>query len=121
MELISGFAKFVDAHTIAVGDHQYRDERIVIAVGGGAAKPKLEGIEYALTSKEIFLLPKFPKCFAVIGGGCFIGNEFAGIMCGLGAEVTQIIRDHIEILQCLLHNPYKIKKKKPRNARLFFN
>lgn len=93
VELISGFAKFVDAHTVAVGDRQYTAERIAIAVGGEAAKPQLEGIEYALTSKEMFLLPQFPKRFAVIGGG-YIGTEFAGIMHGLGAEVTQILRDH---------------------------
>lgn len=92
VELISGFAKFVDAHTVAVGDRQFTAEHILIAVGGEATKPDLEGIEYAITSKEMFLLPQFPKRFAVIGGG-YIGTEFAGIMRGLGAEVTQIIRD----------------------------
>ncbi len=93
VELISGFAKFVDAHTVAVGDRQFTAERILISVGGEAAKPNLAGIEYAITSKEMFLLPQFPQQFAVIGGG-YIGTEFAGIMRGLGAEVTQIIRDH---------------------------
>jgi len=92
VELISGFAKFVDPHTVAVGDRQFTAERILIAVGGEASKPNLLGMEYATTSKEMFLLPNFPKRFAVIGGG-YIGVEFAGIMRGLGAEVTQIIRD----------------------------
>ncbi|PZO45005.1 MAG: glutathione-disulfide reductase [Pseudanabaena frigida] len=92
VELISGFAKFVDAHTVAVGDRQFTAERILIAVGGEAAKPDLPGMEYAITSKEMFLLPKFPQRFAVIGGG-YIGTEFAGIMHGLGAKATQIIRD----------------------------
>ena len=92
VELISGFAKFVDPHTVAVGDRQFTAERILIAVGGEASKPNLSGMEYATTSKEMFLLPVFPKRFAVIGGG-YIGVEFAGIMRGLGAEVTQIIRD----------------------------
>jgi len=92
VELISGFAKFVDAHTVAVGDRQFTAERILIAVGGEASKPDLVGMEYAITSKEMFLLPKFPQRFAVIGGG-YIGTEFAGIMHGLGSDVTQIIRD----------------------------
>ncbi len=92
VELISGFARFVDAHTVAVGDRQFTAERILIAVGGEAIKPNLAGMEYAVTSKEMFLLPNFPQRFAVIGGG-YIGVEFAGIMRGLGAEVTQIIRD----------------------------
>ncbi|MFN6386012.1 MAG: FAD-dependent oxidoreductase, partial [Pseudanabaena sp.] len=92
VELISGFAKFVDAHTVAVGDRQFTAERILIAVGGEASKPDLAGMEHAITSKEMFLMPKFPQRFAVIGGG-YIGTEFAGIMRGLGADVTQIIRD----------------------------
>ena len=92
VELISGFARFVDAHTVAVGDRQFTAERILISVGGEASKPNLAGMEYAVTSKEMFLLPNFPQRFAVIGGG-YIGVEFAGIMRGLGAEVTQIIRD----------------------------
>ena len=92
VELISGCARFVDAHTVAVGDRQFTAERILISVGGEASKPNLAGMEYAVTSKEMFLLPNFPQRFAVIGGG-YIGVEFAGIMRGLGAEVTQIIRD----------------------------
>ena len=92
VELISGFARFVDAHTVAVGDRQFTAERILISVGGEASKPNLAGMEYAVTSKEMFLLPNFPQRFAVIGGG-YIGVEFAGIMRGLGSEVTQIIRD----------------------------
>jgi len=94
LELISGFASFVDPHTIAVVDRQFTAERILIAVGGESFKPNLEGIEYAVTSKEMFLLPQFPQRFAVIGGG-YIGTEFAGIMNGLGAEVIQIIRDRL--------------------------
>ncbi len=93
VELISGFARFVDAHTVAIGDRKFTAERILISVGGEAIKPKLVGIEHAITSKDMFLLPQFPQRFAVIGGG-YIGTEFAGIMRGLGADVTQIIRDH---------------------------
>lgn len=93
VELISGFAKFVDAHTVAIGDRKFTAERILIAVGGEAYKPNLVGMEYAITSKEMFLLPEFPQRFTVIGGG-YIGTEFAGIMHGLGADVTQIIRNH---------------------------
>ncbi|MEE3717097.1 glutathione-disulfide reductase [Tumidithrix elongata RA019] len=92
VELIPSFAKFLDAHTLEVGDRKVTAERILIAVGGEAIKPDLVGIEHAVTSREMFHLPQFPKRFAVIGGG-YIGVEFAGIMNGLGAKVTQIIRD----------------------------
>jgi len=50
----------------------------------------LPGMEYAITSNQMFL-PKQPKHIAIIGAG-YIGVEFANIMNGLGSEVTQIIR-----------------------------
>ncbi len=92
VDLISGMASFVDPHTVAVGDRQITASKFLIAVGSEAHKPDNLGMEYAITSREMFTLPQFPKRFAVIGGG-YIGVEFAGIMNGLGAEVTQIIRD----------------------------
>jgi glutathione reductase (NADPH) len=95
VELIVGTGSFVDSHTVAVGDQQYTGERILIAVGGEPVKPHILGIEYALTSDEIFTLPAQPQRLVVLGGG-YIGSEFASIFNGLGSEVTQIIRhDHI--------------------------
>jgi len=92
VELITGMARFVDPHTVAVGDRRITASKFLIAVGGEAYKPNHPGMEYTITSREMFNLPQFPQRFAVIGGG-YIGVEFAGIMNGLGAEVTQIIRD----------------------------
>lgn len=94
VELITGMASFVDPHTVAVGDRQIKASKFLIAVGGEAYKPDNLGMEYAITSRDMFQLPQFPKRFGVIGGG-YIGVEFAGIMNGLGAAVTQIIRDRL--------------------------
>ena len=91
VELISGYAKFIDAHTVEVGDRTITADKILIAVGGEAVKPNIPGIEHSITSREMFLLPEQPKRFAVWGGG-YIGVEFANILKGLGSEVTQIIR-----------------------------
>jgi glutathione reductase (NADPH) len=91
VELISGFAKFVDAHTVEVGERQITADKILIAVGGEAIKPDIPGIENTITSREIFLLKEYPKRMAVMGGG-YIGTEFACIMNGLGTKVSQIIR-----------------------------
>lgn len=91
VELISGYAKFIDAHTLEVGDRTITADKILIAVGGEAVKPNIPGIEHSITSREMFLLPEQPKRFAVWGGG-YIGVEFANILKGLGSEVTQIIR-----------------------------
>ncbi len=95
VEVIVGTGSFVDSHTVAVGDKKYTGERILIAVGGEPVKPHILGIEHALTSDQIFTLPKRPERLVVLGGG-YIGSEFAGIFNGLGSTVTQIIRhDHI--------------------------
>jgi glutathione reductase (NADPH) len=91
VELIRGSARFVDAHTLEVGERKITADKILIAVGGEAVKPDIPGIEHAITSREMFLLQEQPKRMAIIGSG-YISVEFAGIMNGLGTNVTQIIR-----------------------------
>ncbi|MEG4235586.1 glutathione-disulfide reductase [Microcoleus sp. Pol11C3] len=91
VELISGYAKFIDPHTVEVGDRKITAAKILIAVGGEAQRVPIPGIEHAITSREIFLLKEQPKRLAIWGGG-YIGVEFACIMNGLGSQVTQIIR-----------------------------
>lgn len=98
VELISGHASFVDPHTVEVGERKITAKKFLIAVGGEAFKPNLPGMEYAVTSREMFLLPEQPKRLAVLGGG-YIGSEFASILNGLGTQVYQIIRRDL-ILRC---------------------
>ena len=91
VELIEGYAKFLDPHTVEVGARKFTANKILIAVGGKPAKINIPGIEHTVTSREMFHLTEKPKRMAVWGGG-YIGVEFAGILNGLGTEVTQIIR-----------------------------
>jgi len=91
VQLLQGTAHFIDEHTVAIDDRRFTAEKILIAAGGEATKPNIPGIEHAITSREIFLLPMQPKRFAVVGGG-YIGTEFAGILNGLGSKVFQIYR-----------------------------
>ncbi len=91
VELIQSRASLVDQHTIEVDGRKVTADKILIAVGGRPTKPDITGMEYAITSNEIFHLKQKPKHMAVIGAG-YIGSEFACIMRGLGCEVTQIIR-----------------------------
>lgn len=91
VQLIPGCATLVDPHTVEVDGRKVTADKILIAVGGRPLKPDLPGMEYAITSNEIFHLKKQPKHIAIIGSG-YIGTEFASIMRGLGSEVTQIIR-----------------------------
>ncbi|MBW4455182.1 MAG: glutathione-disulfide reductase [Nostoc indistinguendum CM1-VF10] len=91
VELISGRAALVDPHTIEVDGRKVTADKILIAVGGRPIKPDLPGMEYGITSNEIFHLKEQPKHIVILGAG-YIGTEFACIMRGLGSEVTQITR-----------------------------
>ncbi|MFN6568689.1 glutathione-disulfide reductase [Dendronalium sp. ChiSLP03b] len=98
VELLHGYAKFVDAHTLLVGDgsgglrqHQVTADKVLIAVGGHPIKPNILGIEHAITSDDIFHLKEQPQRMVILGGG-YIGTEFACILNGMGTEVTQVIR-----------------------------
>ena len=84
-------AKFVDSHTVEVGDKKVTAEKILIAVGGKPDKPDIPGMEYAITSDAMFHLEEQPKRMVIIGSG-YIGVEFACILNGLGSQVTLINR-----------------------------
>ncbi|MBW4545653.1 MAG: glutathione-disulfide reductase [Symplocastrum torsivum CPER-KK1] len=94
VELFRGYAKFLDPHTLEIGDRKVTADKILIAVGGYPVKPDIPGMEYAITSDEMFLLEEQPKRLLIMGGG-YIGVEFACIMNGLGSDVTQIIRNDL--------------------------
>ena len=92
VEIIRGYARFVDSHTVEIGDRKVTADKILIAVGGRPVKPNsIPGIEHAIVSDNMFHLQEQPKRLVILGGG-YIGVEFACIMHGLGSEVTQIIR-----------------------------
>lgn len=91
VELLPGYGKFIDAHTIEVGERQVTADKILIAVGGHPVKPDIPGIEHAITSDDIFHLQEQPQRIVILGGG-YIGSEFACILNGLGTSVTQVIR-----------------------------
>lgn len=91
VELFRTRAKFIDAHTIDLGEQKVTADKVLIAVGGTPHRPNIMGIDYAITSDEIFHLKEQPKRIVILGGG-YIGCEFACILNRMGTEVTQIIR-----------------------------
>ncbi|MBR7888011.1 glutathione-disulfide reductase [Marinomonas sp. A79] len=91
VEVISGFASFVDAHTVSVDGKTYTAERILIAVGAKPFIPQFEGSDLVVSSNEMFYLESLPKKALVVGGG-YIAVEFAGILNGLGVETTLAYR-----------------------------
>lgn len=62
---------------------------ILVATGAWPSVPEIPGAGHGITSNEVFSLPALPKR-AVIAGGGYIANEFAGIFNELGVEVTLV-------------------------------
>jgi glutathione reductase (NADPH) len=66
-------------------------EKILIATGAAPVMPKIEGIEHAISSNEVFHLDHLPKRIVIAGGG-YIASEFAGIFHQFGSHVTLVNR-----------------------------
>lgn len=90
-QVLRGRARVVGPNEVEVGGTRHRAQRIVVATGGRPVVPEVPGAELAITSNEIFDLPRFPRHLLVVGGG-YIACEFASIFRGLGARVTQVYR-----------------------------
>ncbi|PAT34789.1 glutathione-disulfide reductase [Vandammella animalimorsus] len=93
---LQGHGSLIDAHTVQVRaadgrTSRYSARHILIATGSTPFKPELPGAELALTSDDMFDLPRIPQRLVVAGGG-YIGCEMASIFHGLGAEVTLLYR-----------------------------
>jgi glutathione reductase (NADPH) len=89
--IVRGRARLLDAHTIAVGDDRLTARHVLIATGGWPVVPPFPGAEHVITSNEVFFLEQMPERVVIVGGG-YIAVEFAGILDGLGAQVTQLYR-----------------------------
>lgn len=89
--VIAARAHVVGANAVHAGGQVYTADNILVATGGRPVVPAVAGAEFAITSNEIFDLPRFPNRLVVVGGG-YIACEFASIFCGLGAQVTHLYR-----------------------------
>jgi len=89
--VMDGRATVTGPHEVVIGGKTVTAGTILVATGATPVKPKVPGIEHAITSNEAFHLPELPRRILVVGGG-YIAVEFAGIFHGLGAEVTLIYR-----------------------------
>ncbi|WFE69356.1 glutathione-disulfide reductase [Thiomicrospira sp. R3] len=92
VDVLEGWGRFVDAHTVEVNGKHYSAETIVIAPGGTPLIPQeTEGGELGITSDGFFALTEQPKKVAVIGSG-YIAVELAGVFQALGTEVSLLSR-----------------------------
>ena len=65
----TGFASFIDANTVKVGDQVLKAKHILIAVGGKPTALGVPGEEHTIDSNGFFELPTQPKKVAVLGAG----------------------------------------------------
>lgn len=91
IEVIKGFAKFIDEKTVEVNGELYTAEHILVAVGGRPSIPNIPGAEYGIDSNGFFELMEQPKRVAVIGAG-YIAVEIAGVLHSLGTKTDLFVR-----------------------------
>ncbi len=95
IEVCTGAARFLDAHTVEVardgGTDRVTGRFFVIAAGASAFVPPIDGLKETpyLTNETLFELDALPGRLAVVGGGP-IGTEMAQAFRRLGSAVTVI-------------------------------
>ncbi len=97
-------ARFVGAHSVAVGADVLEAPHIIVATGASPTVPDLPGAGLGITSDGFFELPERPQRIAVAGSG-YIAVELAGVLRALGSDVTffarhdSLLRRFDELLQ----------------------
>ncbi|HIF9202295.1 TPA: glutathione-disulfide reductase [Photobacterium damselae] len=91
IEVINGFAQFVDAKTVEVDGEHYTADHILIAVGGRPSISAIPGAVHGIDSNGFFELKEQPKRAAVVGAG-YIAVEIAGVLNGLGTDTHLFVR-----------------------------
>lgn len=90
IDLIRGWGRVKDAHTVQVGDQQVVGKKLVLATGSySKSLPGLEITGRVITSEQALQLDWVPSSVVILGGGV-IGVEFASVWASLGAKVTII-------------------------------
>ena len=98
VDVIRGFAKFVNKNTLEVTfadgtTEQVTADHVLIATGGRPSIPAVQGAEYGIDSNGVFALTELPKRAAVVGAG-YIAVELAGVLNSLGVETHLFVRKH---------------------------
>lgn len=91
VDVINGFATFIDKNTVEVNGERITADHITIATGGRPTWPKIPGAEFGIDSDGFFALEEQPKRVAVVGAG-YIALEIAGLMHALGSETHLVLR-----------------------------
>lgn len=86
----SGYAEFIDDHTVQVNGNPYQADHIIIATGETPNILDIPGKEHLHTSFDLLSLKNLPKHMTFIGAG-FVSLELATLVAAAGTEVTVIV------------------------------
>jgi glutathione reductase (NADPH) len=88
VEIIRARAMLDGANAVRFSDGRTASARYILIATGGAPvlAPHIPGMEWAISSNEIFDLPVFPRRLLIVGAG-YIAVEFASVFVRLGARV----------------------------------
>ncbi len=107
IDVISGAARFLDAHTMQVSGHSLSAKKFIISTGAHPFIPDIPGLQDVpfLTNLNIFDNDRLPERLIVIGAGP-IGAEFSQAYQRLGSQVTLVDigllpRDEPEVAEVL--------------------
>ncbi len=96
--ILDGNVRFLDAHSISVGDRHVTGEQFLIALGSHPTIPAIEGLDRVpyltsdlLTHNEAMELKELPVSLLILGGG-YIALELGQLFSRLGTDVTIIAR-----------------------------
>jgi pyruvate/2-oxoglutarate dehydrogenase complex dihydrolipoamide dehydrogenase (E3) component len=83
----AGEARFLDGHTLALGDgRSVQGEKFILCVGGHARKLPFPGSEHALTHSDVWSMKGLPRSVAVVGGAA-TGCQLASVFAAFGSQV----------------------------------
>jgi len=134
--LREGGAKFIDPHTMAVGDRKITGKKIFICTGTSPMVPPIPGLDKVefLTNENLFDIDELPKSMTIIGGGPF-GCEMGQAFSRLGTKVTiahmdphllpvgdldaaQLLQEELEKEGIEVHNGVRIEEVQKQNGSI---
>src|SRR5918912_2079716 len=82
-----GDARFLDSHTLALGNgSSVQGEKFILCVGGHARRIPLPGSEHALTHSDVWTMKGLPESVAVVGAAA-TGCQLASVFAAFGSRV----------------------------------
>jgi dihydrolipoamide dehydrogenase len=83
----TGDARFVDPHTLALGDgSRVSGEKFVVCAGGHARRMDFPGAEHSITHSDVWMMKDLPSSVAIVGAAA-TGCQLASVFAAFGSRV----------------------------------